>query len=310
MTQPRVIDPGESDARGAAQGEERREEISRVFNQAGAAVFMHARDLDGAREFGISPDEPVVLASTFKIPVLVELARQADAGTISLTERITVPAARRTDGPTGLSVMLDDADLSVRDLAFWMMSVSDNTATDVLMERLGGADRINATMRELGFAQTHLTGDCKFLLDELSSQLGLAALDWHEVTAEALRACAGLQPAGSSRSTPREMTALLAAIWNDQAASPDACAAMRRIMALQVWPHRLTSGFPDGVTIAAKTGTLPGIRNEAGAVTTGDGRRYAVAIYTRARTFAYRLPAIDAAIGTAARLAIDSLNPD
>ena len=104
------------------------------------------------------------------------------------------------------------------------------------------------------------------------------------------------------------MTGLLAAIWNDDAASTSACAEIRRIMALQVWPHRLTSGFPDGVTIAAKTGTLPGIRNEAGVITTAEAGRYAVAVFTRAHTFAYRLPAVDAAIGTAARLAIEALN--
>jgi beta-lactamase class A len=272
-------------------------------------VFLHARDLETGAEFGIDDEAPVVLASTFKIPVLVELGRQADAGTVSLTERITVPAERRTIGPTGLSVMLDDADLSVRDLAFWMMSVSDNTATDVLMERLGGADVINATMKGLGFEETHVLGDCKSLLDDLAAQLGLTRnATLTSANERTLRACAALQPAGSSHSTPREMTAILEAIWNDRAASPDACAEMRRIMALQVWPHRLTSGFPDGVTIAAKTGTLPGIRNEAGVVTTAEGRRVAVGVFTRAHTFAYRLPAVDAAIGTGARLALEALN--
>ena len=78
-------------------------------------------------------------------------------------------------------------------------------------------------------------------------------------------------------------------------------------MSLQVWPHRMTSGFPDQVTIAAKTGTLPGIRNEAGVVTYPDGGRYAVAVFTRSYTFEYRLPAVDAAIGTAARLAVEQL---
>ena len=103
------------------------------------------------------------------------------------------------------------------------------------------------------------------------------------------------------------MTSLLGLIWRDEAAAPDNCAEMRRIMSLQVWPHRLTSGFPDGVAVSAKTGTLPGIRNEAGVVQTADGRRFAVAVFTRARSFEYRRPAIDAAIGTGARLAIDHL---
>jgi len=284
-------------------------EIAQVFEGAGARGFLHARDLASGREVSLDGDAPVVLASVFKIPVLVELARQVGAGKLGWTDRVLVPAERRTDGPTGLSVMRDDAELSVRDLAFWMMSVSDNTATDVLMEMLGGVAPINDTMRGLGLTRTEIIGDCKFLLAELAEQLGFGEelSDWSDIPIDTLRDCAGLQPEGSSRSTPREMSALLGAIWADEAASADDCAEMRRIMSLQVWPHRLTSGFADDASLSAKTGTLPGIRNEAGVVAFADGREYAVAVFTRARTFEYRLPAVDAAIGTAARLAVDAL---
>jgi beta-lactamase class A len=221
---------------------------------------------------------------------------------------VHVPADRRTDGPTGLSVMSDDADLSLRDLAFWMMSVSDNTATDVIMELLGGPDSINATMTSLGLTQTHLVGDCDVLLSDLVVQLGIDTVEGlAALSAEKLRSCPGLQPGGTNRSTPREITALLGLIWDDKVAPPDDCAAIRRIMSLQVWPHRITSGFGDGVLISAKTGTLPGIRNEAGVIETADGRRCAVAVFTRAETFEGRRPDVDAAIGQAARLAVDSL---
>src|SRR5437764_10718073 len=119
-------------------------EIEQVFDAAGARVLMHARDLDSDAEFGIDADQGVVLASVFKIPVLVELARQVGDGRLAWTDRVEVPAGRRTDGPTGLSVMVDDVNVSLRDLAFWMMSVSDNTATDVIMEMLGGPGPITA----------------------------------------------------------------------------------------------------------------------------------------------------------------------
>jgi beta-lactamase class A len=284
-------------------------ELESIFEAAGARGFMHAIDLDTGEDVGVHPDEGVVLASVFKIAVLVELGRQADAGRIDVTERVTVPASRRTDGPTGLSVMLDDVELSIRDLAFWMMCVSDNTATDVLIELLGGVDPINASMKELGLDETVLISDCKALLDELGAQLGLGdGVDgWQHISEETLRACPALQAAGSNRSTAREITQLLSMIWKDEAASAESCALMRRIMSLQVWPHRLTSGFGDGVAIAAKTGTLPGIRNEAGVIEFENGGRYAVAVFTRADSFAYRIPAIDASIGTAAAAAIASL---
>jgi beta-lactamase class A len=284
-------------------------DIQAVFADAGADVQFHVRSLDTGAEVGGDADAGVVLASVFKIPVIVELARQVDSGGREWTERVRVPAHRRTTGPTGISVMLDDVDVSLRDLTFLMMSVSDNTATDVIMELLGGVEPINATMCELGLEHTRLLGDCDHLLTDLGQRLDLADRggSWQDIDPETMRSCEALHAPGTNASTPREMTTLLGLIWGDEAASPAACAEIRRILALQVWPHRITSGFPDGVAIAAKTGTLPGLRNEAGVVEYPDGSRYAVAIFTRAHTFEYRLPAIDAAIGTAARLAIESL---
>jgi beta-lactamase class A len=284
--------------------------IAEVFESAGARGFMHARGVDAAVEVGVEADALVALASVFKIPVLVELARQVDRKRLDWTGRVHIPARRRTMGPTGLSVMIDDVDLSLRDLAFWMMSVSDNTATDVIMEILGGADVINKTMADFGLARTHIVGDCDFLLTALLAELGVGSdgAGLYGVTREQVAACRGLQPEGTSRSTPREITTLLSMIWRDEAASPAACAEMRRIMGLQVWPHRLTSGFPDGVSISAKTGTLTGgIRNEAGVVELANGHRYAVAVFTRAHQLDYRLPAVDASIGAAARLAVTHL---
>src|SRR2546425_12372981 len=116
------------------------QDLMDVFDDAGVTGFVHAREVDGDRETGLGSDDLVVTASVFKIPVMLELARQAAAGERSLTDRITVTAEDRTIGPTGLSVMLDGVDLSLRDLADLMMSVSDNTATDVIM-RQGGIDR-------------------------------------------------------------------------------------------------------------------------------------------------------------------------
>lgn len=283
-------------------------EIRQVFADAGTDGWLHACEVDGDGEVSVGADEPVVLASVFKVPVLVELMRQVDDGRVELSERIRVPAARRTMGPTGLSVFADDVELSLRDLATSMMTVSDNTATDVIMERLGGAEVVNATLQELGCGETHIVGDCEQLLSELVAGLGLTDEynEWRELPVEQLRACAQLQPAGSSRSTPRAMTRLLGMIWRDEAASPHGCAAMRQIMGMQVWPHRLTSGFPDAAAVSGKTGTLPGIRNEAGVVE-WEGGRYAVAVFTVGHSFDSRQPAIDAAIGLGARRAVDHL---
>ncbi|GAA4307738.1 hypothetical protein GCM10023178_73840 [Actinomadura luteofluorescens] len=108
--------------------------------------------------------------------------------------------------------------------------------------------------------------------------------------------------------TPRDMTRLLSMIWRDEAAPPAESAAMRRLFGLQVWPHRLSSGFPyDDVVVSGKTGTLPTLRNEVGAVEYPDGARYAVAVFTRSMVPVAVLPEADAVIGAAARIAVESL---
>jgi beta-lactamase class A len=124
----------------------------------------------------------------------------------------------------------------------------------------------------------------------------------------ALDRLAVLDPERTSRSTPRDMTRLLGAVWRDEAASPASCAELRRLMGLQVWPHRLSAGLPDDeIVVSGKTGTLPGLRIEVGVVETGDGRRTAVAVFTRSASSRLNLPQADAVIGTAARLAVDAL---
>lgn len=283
-----------------------------TFVQAGAQGFLHAIALDGDQEVAYHADAPVVLASVFKIPVLLELARQAAAGRLDLSERVRVGTDARTEGPTGISVMLDEIELSLRDLAFLMMSVSDNAATDVLVRRLG-VDAINGMLRALGCGRTVIEGDCQYLIDTVHEDLGIPAtadLDAMPGGLDPARiaACRALRPEVTNRSTPSDMTRLLALVWRDEAGPASACAEVRRILALQVWPHRLTSGFPDDeVTTSCKTGTLPMARNEVGVVEYPDGGRYAVAVFTRTPSAAFQQPWLDAAIGKAARLAVTFL---
>jgi beta-lactamase class A len=79
-------------------------------------------------------------------------------------------------------------------------------------------------------------------------------------------------------------------------------------MAHQVYRHRLSAGFPyDGVRVAGKAGTFGALRHEVGVVVLPDGSGFAVAVFTLAARGDTRLPRVDAAIGKAARIAVDSL---
>jgi beta-lactamase class A len=286
------------------------EQLGRVFAQAGVDGFLHAVDLDSGREVRHRAGEPVVMASVIKLGILVELFRRFDAGELTPDGRVRVTPGERSPGPTGLSVMQHDVELSWRDLAQLMMSVSDNAATDVITLRLG-KERIDATLRQLGLERMRVRSTCQELYDEVLADLGLTLEQMSSPTLrldpERLRACRQLVPATGNPGTAEEVTRLLGLIWGDRAASPESCAAMRRILYTQVWPHRLSSGFEDGVRIGAKTGSLFTVRNEAGVVELPDGGRCAVAVFTVAHDTRRRHHAADAVIGTAARLAVDEL---
>ncbi|WP_399886758.1 serine hydrolase [Streptomyces sp. BBFR51] len=280
--------------------------LDAAFADAGVTGWLHAVDIDSGAQIAAGADQPVCTASVHKLCVLVTLHEQAAAGVLDLTEQVECPPAGRTPGPTGLAAMLDPVRLSLRDAAFLMMSVSDNTAADLLLGRVG-LDAVNRTTARLGLTRTRAVygfGEMLGTMREDAGPAGAQALaDPHVITR--LRA---LDPARTNHSTPRDMTRLLTALWRDEACPPEYGAAARRIMGLQVWPHRLASGFPfDDVHVAGKTGSLPTLRNEVGVVEYPDGGRYAVAVFTRTAHTAAVLPAADAVIGTAARIAVDAL---
>ena len=283
-------------------------DVVRLFDDAGVAGFLHALDLSTGQEVAHHADEPVVPASVFKVPVLVELCRQADEGLLDAATPLTVPVEGRAMGPFGLSQMRHPVTMSPADLAWLMMGISDNAATDVLCE-LVGLDNVNATLDRLGLKGTRVGGDCRDIFRTLDDEIGLDAFE-AGLTEELLGKLSALDPARSLQvTTPRETTRLLQLVWDDQAASPAACAEIRRVLGLQVWPHRLASGFSDDDTVrtSGKTGTLGTVRNEVGVVEYADGARYAVAVFTRSTSLRAKNPAADAVIGHAARAAVDVL---
>lgn len=289
------------------------DELEDAFASAGVRGLLHAVDIDTGAEIGLDADEPVVSASIFKLPVLVELCRQYSVGRLAPTDRVHVPAGEFLVGSgPGLAGMLDDVELSLRDLALLMMSVSDNRATDVIVSKVG-LDAVNATLRRFGLTETAVDLDCGGLFATLREDTGLDLDRYHERVRrhgydpeliDLLRGIRCVTPAETDRTTPRETTRLLAAVWRDEVVGPEAAREARRVLGQQVWPHRLMSGFPDSrIRVSGKTGTMMFVRNEAAVVEYPDGARMAIAVFLQEPHPEIRNPAADRVIGTAAAIA-------
>ena len=114
----------------------------------------------------------------------------------------------------------------------------------------------------------------------------------------------------ATRSLLRVLIGAHRLVWTDAAGPPEACALVRDLMGRQVFRHRLVSGSPDDVAVAAKTGTLPGLHMEAGVARYPDGECYAIAVFARTHDLTASRATVDAAIGRAAGIAAASLRGD
>ena len=126
------------------------DKLGGVLEAAGADAWLHACEIDGDRRVGLGEDELVVQASIFKIAVALELFRRAETGRIDAAARVRLLPGESAPGPTGLSNARDEVELSLRDCAYLMLTISDNAATDAVLERVG-IDHVTAMLRELGF---------------------------------------------------------------------------------------------------------------------------------------------------------------
>jgi beta-lactamase class A len=286
--------------------------IGEVFADAGATGWLHAIPADGSGTdaVDVAGDRPVAIASVYKFPLLVAMMRMVDGGRLDALERVTLGPGDRTAGPTGISALRDDVTMSWRDLAAMMMSVSDNAAADAIIRRVG-IDEVADTLNALGLTTSRVVGgtaDAYRLLHVDTGTTNMAAA--LDALADADRPVdpRAYDPLHSSSATAKEMTSLLTTVWTDVAASADSCAFIRQVMGLQVRNSRIPSGFAfAGVDVASKTGTMGALRHDVGVVQFDGERPYAVAVFTQSARAAPIQPRIDAAIGQAARLAVDHL---
>lgn len=175
-------------------------------------------DLSSGEHIGRDEDDVMPAASLIKVPILVALYQAVHEGRVSLGDRIRYGPEHQCLGSGVLQRLSPGVELSVRDTAVLMIIISDNVATNMVIDTVG-LDAINAEQRKLGLERTTL-------LRRLGDASG------------------GLDARAMSVSTAREITRLLELIARHEVVSAEASEEMLRIMRRQDYRHELTRLLP------------------------------------------------------------------
>jgi len=225
--------------------------VQKLIDASGADTAVVLETLDGKDLLAIDPDESFHAASTMKVPVMIELFRQAEAGTLSLDEPLTVKNEFHSivDGSVYQLSVGDDSDaevykavgktMTLRQLCDAMITVSSNFAANLLIERLG-AKNIQATTDRLGATGMHVLRGVE---DQKAFDSGM-----------------------NNTTTARALAVLLRMVATGRAVSPKADAEMVAILKRQHFRDAIPAGLPDGTVVAHKTGNITKIHHDAAIV--------------------------------------------
>jgi beta-lactamase class A len=216
-------------------------------------AWIYAKNLDTGKDYSLRADEQVRTASTIKLPIMTEVFRQVEQGKIKWTDEITLTKQNKQGGSGILSEFSDGTKVDIKTLTNLMIVVSDNTATNLILDTVK-ADNVNNFMDILGLKQTRSLrkigggGESKAVTDPLYKLFGIGV------------------------SSPKDMVKLLEMLENGQVVSKEASAQMIEILKRQQYKEAIGRNLPDTIPSASKSGALDRLRSDVGIIYTRRGR--------------------------------------
>lgn len=226
--------------------------IAEVDRGLDGVMGVAIEDLTTGQRYALRGDDVFPQASSIKVAVLVELYRQAQQGNLKLTDVYSVRASDLVADSSIMNGLTPGiTQITLRDLATMMVAVSDNSAANVLIDRVG-MENVNARLDSLGLSHTRLR-----------------------------RKMMDLKAAGEGRenvSTPNEMLTLLEEIYRGMVLNKELTEDFFKILTTpkDSWIPR---DLPEGLKIANKPGSLEGVRNDCGIIFV-DNRPFIICVMT------------------------------
>lgn len=221
-------------------------------------VGVYVRHLDTGASVTLRPDELFPTASLIKIPILLTLFDQVERGEIDLDARIPYPDTlnyRYVESTDVVGYMAPGDTLPVSELAFLMLTVSDNVASLWLQALVGGGEQVNRWLAANGFEQTRVNSRTPGREEARSVH-------------------------GWGQTTPREMAEAMVRIRQGRAISEAASEEMYRLLTRTYWKDDAVSQIPPTVQVASKQGFVDRARSEVLLVNAPEGD-YVLVVMTR-----------------------------
>jgi beta-lactamase class A len=229
------------------------EKIADEIANFNGKVWIYAKNLDTGKDYALRADEQVRTASTIKFPIMVEVFHQVAEGKAAWTDEFTLTKQNKTGGSGVLGEFSDGTKVDLKTATNLMIVVSDNTATNLILDKFGG-DAVNARMDALGLKQTRSIGKIGG---------GGKSKAWDEPLYKLY---------GIGVSSPRDMVKLLEMLERGEVINKETSAEMIGILKRQQFTDGLGRNLLDTVPIASKSGAIDRLRSDVGIVYTRRGR--------------------------------------
>ncbi len=256
-----------------------RGEIARLEKISGGTVGVGIIHLESGRELMFNDEHSFPMASSYKIPIAVQLLKRVEAGEMRLDSLVNLTLKDVHPGSGTISRLLNDPGvaLSALNLMELMMLISDNSATDLCMRLAGGPDDINNMMKKNGVEG--ITVDrptvvliANYLGIEMSADETMSMEEFDEAVDAISRedrekAMAAFSKDPRDQSTPQAMAKLLQLIWEGKLLNKKNTELLLDIMyRCETGDARLKGMLPPNTRVAHKTGTIGGTTNDVGII--------------------------------------------
>ncbi len=245
-----------------AAGQSLQDSVDTLAGKFKGEVGIYAINLTDGDTVSYNADRSFPTASVIKIYVLATMYHDIEEGTISMNDQVTLADSEKVPGSGILLFMHGGLKLTLNDLAWLMINMSDNAAANMLVDKVGGVEKVTEFIRSMGLTRTKMLA---------------RIFDKHVYSDSAERKVFGI-----GVTTPRETAVYLSQLYKGRVVDPKSSKAMIELMKYQFYNTSIPRFLPtyvDTVEIAHKTGALDATRNDCAIIYTPK-TNYVLCVFT------------------------------